>query len=434
MKRTDKSDREVLAFLFGAGISCKAKLPDTNTITQRILGGSRMHRLETNEDRGRYRLGKCPKSSRDSSSGCLERVLTLLKVIKTEADIYYFGQREANYEDLYFILEQARNSLTFREDNAVANYYAKHLELTIGHLLGDRHADAVGKQEFPPSRKTPFRDSVSTVNGLLLECCNYVRDVVSAMVNPKPKADLSYFRWLSDAVADGDSGQKIFFTLNYDTLVERYFRSPAAKGLLRSGMKLTDGFGPLVESEGVSYFDSKLFDESTCPQLIKLHGSLDWIWNASAGQAASNPLKMLKVMKPDIAGEKFKLDNPLILVGTHNKPTYYSGPLFVEQHLRFHTVLKKSSRLVVCGYSFGDNAINTRVFYWLDQNRSNRACVVHPKPEDCISSARPAAAHFLKQFQESGQIEFVSKKMECVQWRCLKKRLALLDVAGQGLL
>ena len=137
MKRTNQSEREVLAFLFGAGISCEAQLPDTNKITQRILAGSCMHRLETNEGEARYRLGKCPDASRDSSSGYSERVLTLLKVIKTEADIYYFGQREANYEDLFCILEQALNSLTFREDNVVANYYAKHLELTIGHLLGD---------------------------------------------------------------------------------------------------------------------------------------------------------------------------------------------------------------------------------------------------------------------------------------------------------
>ena len=423
MKRTNKSDREVLAFLFGAGISCEARLPDTNTITQRILVGSPIHRLETNVGDGQYRLGECPESSRDSSSGYLERVLTLLKVIKTEADIYYFGQREANYEDLFCILEQALNSLTFREDSAVANYYAKHLELTIGHLLGDTHADAVGKQEFPPSQTTPYRHSVFTMNGLLRECCNYVRDVVCAMVKPKPKADLSYFRWLADAVADEDSGQKVFFTLNYDTLVETYFESPAAADLLRSGMKLIDGFGPLVETEGVSYFNPKLFDESTCPQLIKLHGSIDWIWNASAGQAASRPLKLLKVMKRDIAGKKFKLSNPLILVGTHNKPAYYSGPLLVEQHLHFHTVLKNSSRLVVCGYSFGDNAINTRLFYWLDQNGSNRALVVDPKGEDCINYARPTAAHFLKRFQKSGQIEFVSKKMGGANWGCLKSGL-----------
>jgi len=397
LKREVGQSLKAIPFLFGAGISRAARLPLSLQLTNSVLSGvdettgSRIFR----DSNGRYLFDQ-PRN--DKPDAYLERVTLLLKLLKTEADTYYFNDREANYEDLYFMLEQVLDSLTFRKSSPIADYYAKHLERSVGHLLKDTYAVAVDQRDFPPNRKIPLPDDISTMVGLLRECCNYIRDVVWAMLYRKPKT-VNYLHWLLDAVADVDSGQKLFFTLNHDTLLEQFFKS--------AQVTLVDGFGQIVESEGISYFDEGLFEDLAAPQLIKLHGSLDWF------RSKGSPLKFFKRVDENRATKRLELDNPLMLVGTHNKTDFYGAPLFADLHHHLRRVLKVSSRVIVSGYSFCDGAINREVFYWLDQRKDNRVLVIHPDGADCKHGAAPMAAHFLA---KEKQVEFLRKGMECVHW------------------
>jgi hypothetical protein len=193
------------------------------------------------------------------------------------------------------------------------------------------------------------------------------------------------------------------------TLLEQFFKS--------ANVKLVDGFGRIVESDGISYFDQGLFEDFSSPQLIKLHGSLNWFWTKSA------PLKLFKLVERNRAIKQFELDNPLILVGTHNKTNYYSAPLLADQHAYFRGVLKISSRMVVCGYSFSDDAINMHLFHWLDQRKDNRVLVIHPDGADCKNGAQSMGAHFLDQFEKLKKVEFLHKQMECANWSEVKNKL-----------
>jgi hypothetical protein len=407
LKREGKSPRKTITFLFGAGISKAAELPLSLELTNSVLTGlnEETHSSIFRHPNGRYLFEK-PAS--DKMPGYLERVILLLKLLKTEADSYYFDDRAANYEDLYFMAEQVLDSLTFRRSNPIASCYAKHLQCLVGHLLKDTYVAAIDQRDFRPKRKVPCPPSISTMVELLRECCNYIRDVVCAMLKRTPET-LNYFQWLIDAVADVNSGQKVFFTLNNDTLLEQSFKS--------ANVKLVDGFGPVVESEGISYFDQRLFEDLSSPQLIKLHGSLDWFWTKSS------PLQLFKLVERNRAAKRFELDNPLILVGTHNKANYYSAPLLAELHAHFRGVLKVSLRVIVCGYSFGDDAINTQLFYWLDQSTDNRVLVVHPDCADCKYGASSMSEHFVNQFENKKQVEFLRNKMECANWSEAKEKL-----------
>ena len=76
------------------------------------------------------------------------------------------------------------------------------------------------------------------------------------------------------------------------------------------------------------------------------------------------------------------LDRPLFLAGTFNKISGYLNHVFLELHYRFHRTLAESSRLVVCGYGFGDKGINNRIADWMcpsSESTKRKMIVIDPK-------------------------------------------------------
>jgi hypothetical protein len=255
-----------VVFLFGSGISHKANLPLAGNITPVIISGAGVFKHTD----GRYLFGNPPRSEIDQTDDFLRRILLFLQLIKAEADIYYFLDREVNYEDLYFMASQVLGCLNWDEDNPVAKHFADYLDQRLHHVLtGGYYAKELGERNVPPSRPIEFTDGLASLRQLAGESCNYIRDVacgkIGIIVQP---TDLNDFEWLVSAVRDQDSGQKLFFTLNYDTLIEQFFR--------HVNVRLVDGFGSPIENEGISYFDARLFIDRDHPHLHKLHGSLDW--------------------------------------------------------------------------------------------------------------------------------------------------------------
>ena len=137
--------------------------------------------------------------------------------------------------------------------------------------------------------------------------------------------------------------------------------------------------------------------------------------------AEQEPLRLLRPTVPQLAAKNFDLAAaPVVLVGTHNKPGFYINPLFEEQHWRFKEALSEADRLVVCGYSFGDKAINTRLLYWLDQFRERRVLLIHHDPDACRKHARAAIAQSWGKHIKRGQWHVIAKKMEEVSWAEVK--------------
>src|ERR1035437_6733975 len=398
-----------VVFLFGSGISHKANLPLAGDITPFVLSGAGVFKHTD----GRYLFGTPPLLDIDRTDDFLRRILLFLQLIKAEADMYYFLDKQVNYEDLYFIANQVFGCLSWDEDNPVAKRFADYLGERLNHVLAsDYYAKALGERNEPPSRPIRFTDRLASLCQLAGESCSYIRDVACGKIGVRPAA-LDYLGWLVEAVEDKASGQKLFFTLNYDTLLEQFFR--------RARVRLVDGFWGPVESEGVSYFDAGLFADREHPHVLKLYGSLDWFLNRRASPAEQKPLRLLRPTVPELAAKNFDLAvAPLILVGTHNKPAYYTKPLFEDQHWRFKEALSEADRLVICGYSFGDKAINSRLLYWLDQSRERRVLLIHHDPEACRKHARPLFAQTWENHVKRGQWKVIAKKMEAVSWSEVK--------------
>ena len=392
-----------IAFLFGAGISAPAGLPLAEEITDTLLKGKCIYR-QAGLRRTHYAHDASHNRTTTHNDPFLSRISLLLQILHTEARIYYFNDRLPNYEDLYFMAHQVLGSITFAEDSPVAFQFAKSLTNSFAGLLGDAFTNALNERDYPPHLKIGYEHDVSTMVKLLRECCNYLRDIVCALIGRKHD-DLSYLRWIVDAAQDLSSGQKFIFTLNYDLILETLFQD--------IGIHLVDGFDSAVTSDGVSYFNPLLYDDDSRTHLTKLHGSLNWFTNKHRGNVPrSQSFRLIKPVNTELANRHFEMDIPMVLVGTHNKTTNYSGPIFEDQQAHMLSVMNKTSNLVICGYSFGDKAVNTRIQHWLDKSTSNRMILIHRNPNRCMDSARAGLNHVLKHCKDKGQLKVLEQGAE----------------------
>ena len=84
----------------------------------------------------------------------------------------------------------------------------------------------------------------------------------------------------------------------------------------------------------------------------------------------------------------------------------------LDIHYRFRQVLSNTHTLIVCGYSFGDKAINTQLIFWYRAQRNRSIIVIDPRPKDkIIESARFSADQLL---QYDGVAHFIEKPMQDV--------------------
>lgn len=109
--------------------------------------------------------------------------------------------------------------------------------------------------------------------------------------------------------------------------------------------------------------------------LLKLHGSIDWA--LSEGMPDENrplPYTVIKHAAPDdVKKAGFK---PAVVFGHRNKLTA-DGP-FLDILRAFQRELEKADRLTVVGYSFGDEHINIYIGNWLNQSRERVIRVIDP--------------------------------------------------------
>ena len=102
----------------------------------------------------------------------------------------------------------------------------------------------------------------------------------------------------------------------------------------------------------------------------------------------------------------------MLLVGTFNKIPDYTGGIFRELHHRFRSTLREADRLVVCGYSFGDKAINSEVIEWCYAKRGRRFLIIHPNRDELVSNARGAIRSKWNEWESEGAVAFIAKRLE----------------------
>lgn len=161
--------------------------------------------------------------------------------------------------------------------------------------------------------------------------------------------DVSYLKPLLDL-----EPQLSIYSLNYDNAVERLCQ--------QNGIPYTVG---VTESGAVA------FDPEAQVNLVKLHGSIDWV------EIDSNrplPLKGFRLARAEEMDDRNQMLRPAIIFGQGNKLTA-EGP-YLELLRRFGTGLEEHDNLLVVGYSFRDSHVNQYIAQWFNNNPNRRMVIL----------------------------------------------------------
>lgn len=385
-----------IAFLFGSGISIKAKIPSTEKITHTILDskdivrGSAENFFFDNPKRFDWSLYK----------DIPERVQIFLKILKTEIELYYNNvNRTINYEDIYFLLDFIEYNYYEEEGNPAFKYIFKEFEPKIKNLL----------IPLDPSLEDSFN-----MNRLLSESKMFIKQTVSKLLSKKAES-FDALKFLFDSLLDNEIRSFDIFTLNHDIVLEQFFEL--------NKIDYNDGFQ--TNRESINIWNPQLFNKRDKVKLYKIHGSVNWqYYNQESWK--DNRIKKFPISLLD----KFDtISNALILIGTQNKMSDYIKDLYLELYYHFYQSLNNNNCLIIVGYGFNDRGINQKIYNWL-YNPSNRVLIIDPNVEG-LKVKFPSL--LFGQWNENRNIKRIQDYIENVSWDTIKYELNQSSIAPQQL-
>lgn len=360
-----------ISYLLGSGISISAGMPATSALTQTILEGKGFKRHTS----GKYIRSNGPNQDWDNTTG---KVLEFLGLLSKHTEHFYRSRldRSINYEDLYYVSSQIADTESFEFENPIVVSFINEIAPMVDPLLKRQHKNDYNYWE------------------LSTEATNYISNVIEAELLKAP-GSLTYLHPLLSIVKELPKYHFNIFTLNHDLVLDTV--------ISELGLKNFDGFGPL--ENGIAYFDPSQYDIDCRIKLMKLHGAVNW-YGYETGLG-----KLIKYnSKQPLSSEQ-----SIILVGTFNKMLQYTNWYFFELFYRFHLLLSQSQFLIICGYSFGDKGINTRILRWLDSSPDHIMALIHHSVEAMIQKARGAIRNSWERHLKSGKIRILEKKVEDIQ-------------------
>ncbi|MDF2506511.1 MAG: hypothetical protein K0Q52_370 [Microbacterium sp.] len=219
--------------------------------------------------------------------------------------------------------------------------------------LADRIA-AIAKATFEAGDGSTFR---ALEDQLLRKIC-------SLLSHP---ADLTYLDPLIDLATQQPGGLDIT-TLNYDLTIETAAANrgvPVDTGLDRWQPGLPLRFEPI---------DGRV-------NLIKPHGSIDWERVSSSQRNRIEGFPLVRhcyrtSADPEAQPTWGTSSSPLIVIGDREK-LETDGPTLALLHA-FEESLHRASHLLIVGYSFGDEHVNTIVRNWMNADPRRTIAIVDP--------------------------------------------------------
>lgn len=366
-----------VAFLLGSGASIPAGMPDINELTEAVLSGTHPCREQHPERR--------------------DTIPRFLRTLRDHLSEYYRSrlQRPVQYEDLYYIVDQIMDEDSTNLDNPLVYSATRELH---GALWQCAHAI-----------------SSPNISTTAMHISNHIRTVVAGSL-ASVNGSLEYLQFLIDALMAQPARQLTVVTLNHDLVVEN--------ACLQLGVLARNGFGPAVND--VRYWNPDLLStrDEGCV-LLALHGSISWFrFRTDDGdgwydERIGSPISTNDIhhtLDPENRPQSVLEPQPLMLIGTFNKLPRYSRGIFLDLLNAFRSRLADTDTLVVCGYGFGDQGVNSTVIEWLYGSRKRRLLVVHPEPERLATSARGAIRDKWPEWSSSGVLSLLPVPAEEATW------------------
>ncbi|MGH8469576.1 MAG: SIR2 family protein [Gammaproteobacteria bacterium] len=384
-----------IAFLLGSGAS-RPTLPDTADLTDKIQKGDGYAHSD-----GTYFKGQPLYAYLQIPDTHVPYICSFLRWLNCHVSRYYEHDlgRTANYEDLYYLVEQIHDEEAGELDNPFVAEAQRDIRPRLCECA-ERVAAATG--------------STSSIRLMAEEILNYIASVVATELRT-PNDSTEHFMFLKEALDATVSDQLRVFTLNHDLLLDQFFST--------RNIEVTDGFGPAINS--VKYWNPRLLSDGTSRSvLLKLHGSINWFRFRTDGgdwydeRICKVPESQNNYDTTDPNGRRQRPldDRPVMLIGTFNKMPQYSRGLFFDLFAEFRRRLTESDVLVVCGYGFGDKGINGKINEWAYGARGRRILVVHPEPDKLLATAPGAIQNKWATWREKGVLQLYEALAENIAW------------------
>jgi hypothetical protein len=359
-----------IAFLFGAGIS---NISNTEDITSAICQEDKI----TKHSDGTYLWNS---SLHHNGNEKTQAVTLFIKLLKRRIEEYYYQKfknvrYEANYEDIYSLIKEIEDHITDHRGFVQTETFLENIYPEINAILRS-------------SCKHVATYTIQTIPNLLTLCDEAMR-LIENIVSQLLGKDLSncqfeYLGFLKEAVITYSPDNIDIFTLNHDDNGE---------------------------------WNSTMFDSSDGKvALYKLHGSVQWQNHCLHSEMKQENI-CASTNEKNTSGDEGR---PVILIGRNNKfKDYYKWNIFAELHRRFKESLCHTERLIISGYSFGDEGINNRIVDWLVGNSKRKAIIIDPDPDDIFSKTPTGFADALCR----GQVKIFKNKIEEIKWNEIEKDL-----------
>jgi hypothetical protein len=338
-----------VAVLIGSGVSCAAGLPGIQSLSEEV------------------------------AASVSDRQMAVLEIIRRLTSQTH-GEGRDSYEDWYFIADQVCQHIDRNFENPAL--------LPMLGTLGV--SSAAGEDQLANTSRA---------------LCDAITRIVCARLSNSTAEPTLAFNALDEAIKKRGS-RFAFFSLNHDLLLERFLRSRK--------LAFYDGFETHPETPDFRTFNfSRVAFEKAHLSVTKLHGSVNWRrYRPMRNRAARDKWRdefFGIILKENRAFEQMD-DSPLVLIGTFNKILQYSTPVFLQMLGEFHHYLQTSSRLIVCGYGFGDKGINTLLAYWMSEKTPHTMYLIDPSPFD-ENRCRGAIAQKVGLWQAENRLKVLPKKI-----------------------
>lgn len=180
-----------------------------------------------------------------------------------------------------------------------------------------------------------------------------IRELRTLVATTPKQSD--YLRPLVEA--GGQEGGLTIATLNYDVSIEGVAQA--------AGLPWTTGIDEWMNKGRWLWPDEGI-------RLLKLHGSIDWVWGPVRHNPGMLPQRELAVTRRPQQEQR----QPAVVFGQRGK-LRAEGP-FLGLLAEFEILLDRASYLVAIGYSFRDDHVNEVITRWVNERDDRKILVIDP--------------------------------------------------------
>jgi SIR2-like domain len=174
-------------------------------------------------------------------------------------------------------------------------------------------------------------------------------------------------------------GKWTFFTTNYDNIIEDFWVSERDYTNLDLGFRQPD-HRKVMDADRFLYSNTVGSKISHAMQLVKLHGSINWIRNKN-NQIEEHSYHLTLDNVRSMSGTRDISED--ILIYPLSRKQLYVTP-FIQLFSILNAELSKREYWIVIGYSFRDIIIRTMFERALSENKKRKLLLIHPHASQSI--------------------------------------------------